>query len=121
MHVQVGKGLIDVAPDKLNPTWKNKRIGDDIIAKRLYFFLIFDKLLDNPLQFRKWIGSKGESNHSPIFLEVSRRMMKPINPFKFNLSWLKDENFHTLVKDCWITLDTLSREVVGVQFVTNIK
>jgi hypothetical protein len=69
----VEKGLIYLAPVKLNPTWQNKRIGDDIIEKRLDRFLIFDKLLEHPLQFRKWIGSRGESNHSPIFLEVFRR------------------------------------------------
>jgi hypothetical protein len=120
-QIMVKKCRIDVAPDKLNPTWQDKRIGDDRIVKRLDWFLIFDKLIKHPLQFRKWIGSKGECHDSPIFLEVVGGMIKPMSPFKFNLFWIKEEIFQTLVKYWWIPFDPLSREAVQVQFVTNIK
>ena len=33
-------GLLDIELEKLTPTWRNKRIGEEIIAKRLDFFLI---------------------------------------------------------------------------------
>jgi hypothetical protein len=33
-------GLLDIEQEKLTPTWRNKRIGEERIAKRLVFFLI---------------------------------------------------------------------------------
>jgi hypothetical protein len=39
-------GLLDIEPTKLTPTWRNKRIGEDKIAKRLDHFLISEGFLD---------------------------------------------------------------------------
>jgi hypothetical protein len=39
------KGLIDVEPIKLRPTWWNKQVGVDMIAKRIDKFLISKGLL----------------------------------------------------------------------------
>jgi hypothetical protein len=38
------KGLIDIEPIKLTPTWKNNIIGEDIISKIINHFLIYDNL-----------------------------------------------------------------------------
>lgn len=62
---------MDIEPIKLNPNWKNIRVGEERIAKHLDRFLIREKLLDGPLQFQQWDGSGGESNHFPILLEVA--------------------------------------------------
>jgi hypothetical protein len=37
-HLFMERGLIDLAPAQLKPTWRNKRSGDDRIAKRLDHF-----------------------------------------------------------------------------------
>ena len=34
------KGLVDVQPLKLEPTWKNNKSGEQSIYKRMYRFLI---------------------------------------------------------------------------------
>jgi hypothetical protein len=39
-HKLEGAGLIDVNPIRLGPTWRNKRMGEDYIAKWLDCFLI---------------------------------------------------------------------------------
>jgi hypothetical protein len=39
-------GMVDAAPVKLLPTWRNGRRGQDYIAKRLDRFLIDEKLMD---------------------------------------------------------------------------
>jgi hypothetical protein len=41
-------GLIDIAPIRLGPTWRNKRLGEDHIAKRLDHFLISSLLVEEP-------------------------------------------------------------------------
>lgn len=40
----VQRDLIDLNPIKLNPTWRNRRVGEDRIDKRFDKFLIGDSL-----------------------------------------------------------------------------
>jgi endonuclease/exonuclease/phosphatase family metal-dependent hydrolase len=70
-HLLIQSDLIDIAPIKLLPTWRNTRSRESRVAKRLDRFFISKKLLEGPLQFRHCVGSGGESNHSPIWLEVA--------------------------------------------------
>jgi hypothetical protein len=35
INFMVQKELIDLNPIKLNPTWRNRRVGEEMIAKRL--------------------------------------------------------------------------------------
>jgi hypothetical protein len=42
-----------------------------------------------------------------------------MSPFKFNSTWLKEEDFLNLVKEVWIPMDR--RDRVAVQFVQNLK
>jgi endonuclease/exonuclease/phosphatase family metal-dependent hydrolase len=100
-HILSEVGLSDLSPLKLSPSWRNKRTGEDCIAKRLDRFLISDKILNQPLHFRQWIGSGGESDHSPIFFDIVGVRENPLSPFKFNWMWEKEEIFQTLVKECW--------------------
>jgi hypothetical protein len=75
--------------------------------------------LETTLLFRQWIGSGGESDHHLIFLEVVGSTKKPTSPFKFNSTWLKEEEFISLVKRHWIPIDQNDWDVV--QFSKNIK
>jgi len=52
IHILGEKDFYDVAPVKIIPTWWNKRVGEDIIAKIIDCFLFLDKLLETPLQMR---------------------------------------------------------------------
>jgi hypothetical protein len=94
-------------------------MGDDHIAKRLDRFLISAHLVEEPLLLRQWVGSGGESDHDPIFMEVAVNTRKPTSPFKFNSAWMKEEEFINLVKETWIPLNQDERETV--QFARNLK
>jgi endonuclease/exonuclease/phosphatase family metal-dependent hydrolase len=69
-HLLASNGLIDVAPLKMLPTWRNMRVGEARVAKRIDRFLISEPVAMLPFQFRQWIGSGGESDHSPVWLEL---------------------------------------------------
>jgi exonuclease III len=83
-HLLTSNGFIDIEPTKLLPTWRNLRTGDTQVAKILDRFLITEALSLLPLQFRQWIGSGGESDHSPVWLSLDTGPKKPTTPFKFN-------------------------------------
>ena len=53
-------GLLDVEPIKLRPTWSNKQVSVDRIAKRLDVFLIFEGLPNDHLRIRQWVGLGGD-------------------------------------------------------------
>ena len=44
----VQRDLVDLNQIKLNPTWRNRRVGEDRISKRLDRFLIADSLACSP-------------------------------------------------------------------------
>jgi hypothetical protein len=44
--------LVDIEPMKLSPTWKNFKIGDEEVAKRLDRFLVSEALLNLGSNFR---------------------------------------------------------------------
>lgn len=51
--------LIDIPSVKLQPTWRNKRTGEDSLARRLDHFLIKKKLLGMGSNYRWWVGLGG--------------------------------------------------------------
>jgi exonuclease III len=93
--------LLDLEPVKLKPTWRNNRVGDASVAKRLDRFMIKEILPETPLQMKQWIGYGGISYHCPIFLEIRKGSIKPPIPFKFNRTWLTDDFFTKLVRENW--------------------
>lgn len=67
----IQKDLVDIDPIKLEPTWRNRRIGEGRIAKRLDRFLVGDSIVGSrDLQSRQWVEWGGESDHNPILLEI---------------------------------------------------
>ena len=48
-HMFEQKGLVDVAPIKIIPTWRNKRSGDQGVSKRLDRFLVLEHLIGSNL------------------------------------------------------------------------
>jgi hypothetical protein len=74
-----------------------------------------------PKLIKQWIACGGESDHSPILFEILGSLGKPPSPFKFNLAWLNEESFQTLVKICWVPFDMNGGVVSGVHFASNLK
>jgi hypothetical protein len=89
--------LLDIPSAKLQPTWRNNRVGEDSLARRLDRFLIKEGLLNIGFNYRQWVGSGGLSDHLPIYFEIRGRTDKPKGPFKFNSSWLKDTSYARMV------------------------
>lgn len=92
---------IDIPSANILPTWRNRRNGEDSLARRLDRFLIKDQLLGLGFIFRQWVGSGGISYHLPIFLDIRGGICKPRAPFKFNTTWLKDVAYTRLVTSFW--------------------
>ena len=65
------EGLANVEPLKFLPTWRNLRVGEAHVAKILDHYLIIESMSKLPFQYRQWIGSGGESNHSPVWFVVA--------------------------------------------------
>lgn len=93
--------LLNIYSTKIVPTWRNKRTGEDALARRLDHFLIKATLFARFDRIHQLMGSGGLSNHSPIFMGVMESNHKPNSPFKFNATWLTEANFHKLVHETW--------------------
>lgn len=101
LHKLSSSGLVDVDPIKPRPTWRNKRVGGDRIAKRLGRFLLKEELVGKIVIFRNWIGEGGDLDHIVISLELTGMNKKLGAPFKFNPSWLNKASFNNLFHSVW--------------------
>jgi len=120
-HKLMDMNLIDVEPISIKPTWRNMRSGESRVAKRLDRFLVADSLVDRQFFLRQWIGSGGQSDHFPIFMELRKGPALPASPLKFNKTWLKDESFIKLIKENWVPFDMHAPLSAAFQFSENIK
>lgn len=122
INFMVQKALIDLNPIKLNPTWRNRRVGEERIAKRLDRFLIGDSIACSlSIQTRQWIAWGGEFDHNPIMHEFQRGFKKPPSPFKFNSSWISDSKFGDLVRTNWAPINSQEGTRAGLKFMENLK
>ena len=76
-------------------------MGDAHIAKKLDLSLLSVDFADSSMGYHQWVGIGGISDHSPILLELKGPFRKSPAPFKFNSSWLKEEDYNLLVADLW--------------------
>lgn len=113
--------LIDPLPIKLKPTWRNRRVGADRIAKRLDRFLLSDLLSAKIPLIRQWVEEIGNSDHFPIFLDLSSPPQKPPAPYKFNPVWLQDPSLNDLFKKTWIHPVQNAGEEKSYLFMENLK
>ncbi|MCO5583997.1 hypothetical protein L7F22_037915 [Adiantum nelumboides] len=92
------------------PTWTNRHLKSGFVARRLDRIYLSDK--------GSWVSHKmqGElmyshtiSDHTPIRIQfkckVERTVSKgpPPPPFKFNISFLREESFCRNMKDAWVS------------------
>jgi hypothetical protein len=93
--------LIDVIPTDPLPTWKNGRAGDESISKRLDRFYIAEEVLASSQKYMSWVQLPILSDHAPIYLELEHGFPKVSYPFKFNLGWIGEAGFATMVEETW--------------------
>lgn len=93
--------LQDITPCVLSPTWSNGRASTLSIAKRLDKFFFSEALCDSVGKYRSWNLSTGVLKHRAIILKVVFDREPMVYPFKFNHTWLVEENFCVFVKTMW--------------------
>eukprot|EP00253_Pinus_taeda_P031782 PITA_31782 len=104
----------------LLPTWRNRRVGDAALTRRLDRFLMKGNLQQRLHLFRQWVGSGGLSDHNPIYLEIQGPFKKPKAPFKFNHTWLKDPAYVKLMADYWTSHPINDTESLAKGFCRNL-
>ena len=60
-------------------------------------------------------------DHFLVFLEVRGHVKKPPAPFKFNATWLEDEDFVSLLKSTWIGFSDNLELSPATHFASNLK
>jgi endonuclease/exonuclease/phosphatase family metal-dependent hydrolase len=108
--------LIDILPAEVAPTWRNGRCGADEILKRLDKVLVSEDLLLSFDHFRTWVEYPYISDHAPVLLQLGSGFPTVAHPFKFNLDWLRDDRFVTMVKEVWGSLQA-NREEGAQKFI----
>lgn len=93
--------LVDAPTTKKQPTWRNNRVVEASLARRLDRFLTKEGLIFGGHGIRQWVSSGGLSDHRPIYLEIQDALCKPKAPFKFNSTWLQDMEYIKLITDFW--------------------
>jgi hypothetical protein len=88
--------LIDLAPDKLVPTWRNGRSGAALISKRLDRFLIAEDFLSGIGLYRTWVEYPYISDHAPIVLQLELPPLYKSFPFKLNPYWLQFQDYRII-------------------------
>jgi hypothetical protein len=83
------------------PTWRNGRVGQDSIARRLDRFLVSEDLLIASGLYNSWVELPFISDHAPILLQLEAPPNYKIYPFKFNPQWISEVGFGELVFKVW--------------------
>ena len=108
--------LIDLDPQFLKPTWTNRRVGEERIAKWLDRFLIYEDLLEGDFMFKRKVDSGAESYHLPICPEIKN----PANPFKIFSSWLKNEEVVQIIQSNWMPYQAENGTRAAIHFTQNL-
>jgi hypothetical protein len=93
--------LVDVAPTELVPMWRNGRIGDSSIAKRLERFFVAEDLIGPAMRYISCVESPFFFDHAPIILQLDIGLQATTHTFKFNPFWLRDDSFAKLASEVW--------------------
>lgn len=91
------KNIIDIKPSKLTPTWRNGRLGQHVISRRLDRVMISEDLLSDIVFYRTWVAYPFISDHAPICIQLDFSAEFKEFPFKFNDHWIKDKEFLDIV------------------------
>ena len=112
---------MDIIPTVMLPTWTNRRVGAESICKILDRFLISVDMLDFDYFYRQWVGSGGDSDHQPIFLQIMNRGIHMRSPFKFNAHWLENDDLVKSLKDSWVAYSDNLHDSLASHFASNLK
>lgn len=84
--------VMDVGAIKINPTQRNKHVGEDRVPKRLHRFLLLEAMVGRFSVIKQWVGNTSVSNNFPIFLDICDEGKKLASPLKMSSTWLQEED-----------------------------
>jgi hypothetical protein len=93
--------LVDIKPEKLLPTWRNGRQGQEAISRRLDMCLVADSLLSKVGFYRSWVEMPFVSDHAPVLLQLKLTPAIKLHPFKFSEQWLWAKDFLAILERVW--------------------
>jgi len=96
--------MVDLEPLKLSQTWSNTRRGETFFAKHLDRFLVFEYFLNQVWKWSSWVLVGGNFDHLPILLKLELHGKNLPSSLKFYESWLKEEEYISLIKNAWTHL-----------------
>ena len=67
------------------------------------------------------MGSGGDSDHQPIFLQILNRGIQLKSPFKFNPHWLESDELVKLLHETWVVYSDNLQASPANQFSSNLK
>lgn len=93
--------LVDIYPSPIVPTWHNGRSGDAYIGKRLDRFMIHQNLFEITRNLRSRVEQVYILDHCPIVLQWRVESVRKGIHFKFNQTWLEEDDFNEMVNAIW--------------------
>jgi len=91
------------------------------VSKRLDRFVVVEKIFVDTNKIKYLVEEGRSSHHSIVLLHIEKRDNKPHGPFKFNHTWLEDEDFINLVSQNWRKYDSSLEDSTMYQFAKNLK
>ena len=67
------------------------------------------------------MGSGGDSDHQPVFLQILNKGIQLKSPFKFNPHWLENDELVKTLKDTWVAYYDNIHDTHASHFVSNLK
>ena len=65
-------------------------------------FLLSADMLDFEYFYRQWVGSGGDFDHHPVYLQILNRGVQLKSPFKFNPHWLEHDDLVKILTNTWV-------------------
>eukprot|EP00253_Pinus_taeda_P029977 PITA_29977 len=97
------KNLIDPSPIKLKPTWRNRRSGEDRIAKRLDCFLLSEGLISKIPLFRQWVEENLESIEADGYSsQASKDRILHLEKLQNHILLAKEEEWRLKSRAIWL-------------------
>lgn len=94
-------GLVDLGFTGQSFTWCNQRSPNARFWKRLDRVMVNDRWLEiMPQTIITHLSSVG-SDHCPLLMDMVARQEKAIRYFKFLHFWVENQNFRSVVQNCW--------------------
>ena len=76
-------------------------MGGEGISKILDRYLLSNQLVISLPRFRVWTHRCGISDHFPVIFDWQDHQSSCALPFKFNQSWLSNEDFKKMIRAEW--------------------